>query len=119
MQVTSCSKYFVDADKIADAIPFVSTPINLINIFLKFVVMPMLDAKTIQNSHYFKHLQNKSYEKCFLLLFPVIGNILVLCLTNEFDDFKDKLDVVERRAVVLQTKLEASLDRIREKYKTH
>ena len=36
-----------------------------------------MDKSKIASSHYYKHINEKSFVRCFLLVIPVIGNIIV------------------------------------------
>ncbi len=74
----------VKIDQICDYIPVVSSVNNLVDLFLKCVVLPCMERGSITNSHYFTHINNKSYARCITLLVPIIGNIAIaLCERNE------------------------------------
>lgn len=64
-------------DKKTDYVPIVSTVVNLTNLFVKCVILPMSKAESINRSHYFTHVQDKSYIRCLTLLIPILGNIVV------------------------------------------
>lgn len=74
---SNVNDFFVKADNACDYIPFVSTLSNLIDLFQKCVVLPLVSNQSIVNSHYYTHLKNKSILRCTFLLIPVIGNIIV------------------------------------------
>lgn len=69
--------FLVKADRYCDYVPILSTATNFIDLFQKCVVLPFLNQSTIESNHYFKHLQQKSFLRCVLLMIPVLGNILV------------------------------------------
>jgi hypothetical protein len=71
------SNLLVTADNISNYIPFVSTITNIVDIFLKCVVIPRLERENIPLNHYFTHLQKKSLALCIILLVPVLGNIAI------------------------------------------
>lgn len=72
------NNFLVQADDICDAIPVVSTLSNLIGLFQKFVVIPLMSRSAVHNSHYYTYLNDKKIFRCIILLVPVIGNILVV-----------------------------------------
>jgi len=72
MKVTS---FLVKADRLCDYIPLVSTVSNLIDLFQKYVVLPLLAKGTL--NQYYQHLQQKSFLRCIALLIPILGNIVV------------------------------------------
>ena len=65
------------ADDVCDYVPVVSTVSNLVDLFQKTVVLPSTPKEIIWESHYYTHLDQKSFSRCVVLLIPVIGNILV------------------------------------------
>lgn len=81
----------VKADQVCDYIPFVSTVSNLIDLFQKYVVLPFLQQDTINASRYYQHLQQKSFLRCFALIIPILGNIIV-----------GIYDMINRSAVTLE-----------------
>ena len=60
-----------------DYTPFVSTATSLINLFLKYVVLPFMNQQHIAKNHYYTHIQQKSTLRSIVLLVPIIGNIAV------------------------------------------
>ena len=75
--MNSISHFLVKADHFCDYIPFVSSVTNLIDIFQKCVIVPLMDKSQIAASHYYTHLNQKSFSRCFLFIIPIIGNIIV------------------------------------------
>lgn len=71
------SHYLVKIDQFSDPIPFASTITNLVVLFQKCVILPFLSKATIQANHYYKHIDDKSFFRCLVLLVPVIGNVIV------------------------------------------
>ena len=57
-------------------VPFVSTGINLFNLFQKLVLSGIREEGVLDN-HYFFYLKDKSFFRCILLCIPVLGNIVV------------------------------------------
>ncbi len=72
----SISNVLTIADAYLDYIPVISTLTNLINIFQKYIVRPLLEPAT-QKSRYYQHIHAKKCSYCLLLLIPVLGNIIV------------------------------------------
>lgn len=75
--MNSISNCLVKTDHFCDYIPFVSSITNLVDLFQKCVVLPFMDKETISSSHYYKHINEKSFARCFLLIIPVIGNVII------------------------------------------
>lgn len=46
-----------------------------------------MSEEKIENNHYYKHLKEKSLDRCLLLLIPIIGNLVFAIL-----DFKYKAE---------------------------
>ncbi len=69
--------FFVNADKISAYIPIASTITNLVDLFLKCVVLPRMNKEDIAKNHYYTHLKEKSFIRCITLLIPVLGNIVI------------------------------------------
>lgn len=63
-------------DQFCDRLPVMSTPVNLINIFLKCVISCQ-NPDSIKKNRYFTHVKDKSLLRCVTLLIPIIGNIIV------------------------------------------
>jgi ankyrin repeat protein len=75
MTVNSLSHAFIRIDNYCSPIPLVSTLINLVNIALKCIVDSCCQKTEITN-HYYRHLKDKSYFLCFLLLIPVLNTLV-------------------------------------------
>jgi len=39
--------------------------------------LPFIDKATIASNHYYKHIDEKSFVRCFLLVIPIIGNMII------------------------------------------
>ncbi len=63
-----------------DLVPFLSTVNNLVDLFIKIVVLPQIHPDSIKESHCYSHLDKKTFARCTLLLIPILGQIFVyLC----------------------------------------
>lgn len=79
----------VKTDHFCDCTPF--SPItNLVNLFLKCVVLPFVGKTTIESNHYYKHMNEKSFIRCFSLLIPGAGIIVGI-----YDFSKKKRDHIK------------------------
>lgn len=67
----------VRADRFCDYVPVVSSIVNLFNLFQKCVVFPFQEKSVLLSSYYWKKIDKKSFVRCFLLLIPVVGNIII------------------------------------------
>lgn len=63
-------KLLVQSDKICDYIPVLSTITNFVDLFQKYIVLPMLHRPSIETNRYFAHLDKKSPFRCVLLMIP-------------------------------------------------
>jgi len=81
-------------DEFSDSIPFVSSATNITNLFLKFAVIPAFHAMDIGQNRFFEYIERKDTYRCIALLFPVVGNIVVLMhdLSNKFEETLIKWD---------------------------
>lgn len=85
MEINSISKYLINADMFCDNLPVISSVTNLVDLFLKCVIVPFKPKTTFKNSYqlinlkksdYFTHLHQKSFVLCALLLIPLFGQII-------------------------------------------
>lgn len=90
--MNSISNSLVETDYFCDYIPVVSSITNLVDLFQKCVVLPFMDKEAILASHYYEHINEKSFARCFLLIIPVIGNIIIGIY--DFSKKKDDGDAV-------------------------
>ncbi|MBM3193604.1 MAG: hypothetical protein FJZ59_05175 [Chlamydiae bacterium] len=75
MSSNKISTILVKIDYISDLIPVVSSATNLIDLFLKCAIIPCLKKSQIETSHYWTHLNKKSFAICLSAIFlPVIAN---------------------------------------------
>ena len=103
--VTSIGHVLVQADKVCDYIPVVSTISNLTVLFQKTIILPFSDRQTVINSRYYTHLEQKSALRCVMLLIPVIGNIVVGIYDFANRKYNDKafmLTAVQQNGMALQ-----------------
>ncbi len=67
----------VKIDNFCDYVPIVSTITNLVDLFIKTVILPFKDQSTIPKNHYYSHLNQKSFMRIIILLIPVLGNFII------------------------------------------
>lgn len=67
----------IRADQVCDCVPGLSLISNLVDLFLKYVVLPRMDAETIQASRYYQHLASKSVLSCVVVGF--FGGLARFC----------------------------------------
>lgn len=75
--VNNVSSFFVKADRFFDRIPVLSSISNLVDLFQKAFVIPAKSRDSVEQNHYYTHLNQKSFVRCVALLVPVLGNIMV------------------------------------------
>ncbi len=73
MQINLLSSALVRADQFLDYIPVASTVNNIVNIFLKHVVLPQMSPERIDSNRYYTYIDKKSFLQCSLLLIPVLN----------------------------------------------
>lgn len=66
-----------------DYVPIVGTLKNLVDIFLKYVVLSSMKKGDIEKNHYYKHIDKKSFIQCGILLVPVLGSIFIVFFKYE------------------------------------
>lgn len=76
MRTDSFTQKAVSFDNFADYMPGLSTVTNLVDIFQKSIINMTKSEKPLSSSYY-AHLQNKSFLRCFTLLIPILGNIII------------------------------------------
>ncbi len=67
---------FIQWDQTVDRLPFLSTATNLLDIFIK-CVLSLVGTEIIAKNRYYTYLNDKSFSKCVVLLFPFFGSILI------------------------------------------
>ncbi|MDR3623696.1 MAG: hypothetical protein P4L16_00980 [Chlamydiales bacterium] len=77
MSAISFSRTLIITDQVTDYIPIVSTITNLVDLFIKYVILPLLNKATITNNHYFTYINNKDDRRCLISGIPFFGNISV------------------------------------------
>src|SRR5580700_9265774 len=95
MQATTCSNFLITTDKFSSYVPFLSTVTNLVDLFQKYVVIPQMRDEDVWNSHYFTHLDQKSFSRCVILLIPIIGNIIIGILDYANRQWNDREWILE------------------------
>ncbi|HEY4832303.1 MAG TPA: hypothetical protein VIH61_07070 [Waddliaceae bacterium] len=94
------SNLLVKIDHFCDYIPLVSSVTNLVDLFQKCVVLPFMDKTTIVSNHYYKHINEKSFVRCFLLVIPVIGNIIIgICVFSKKKHDDDTIENLKEKEV--------------------
>lgn len=78
MSICLCniSEALIWTDRLCDRLPLISTPVNLINIFIK-CALNCYSKESITENRYFSHIQDKRLLRCITLLVPIIGNVIV------------------------------------------
>lgn len=77
VNVSNTTNLLVKIDHFCDYVPFVSSATNGVDLFQKYVLFPLMQKSTVQTSHYYKHLDQKSLARCALLLIPIFGNLVI------------------------------------------
>lgn len=78
MSVGNVSSQMVSLDNFFDYVPVFSTATNIVDLFQKCLILPFKDQKSISASHYFTHICQKSFARCFFLLIPVVSNLAII-----------------------------------------
>ncbi len=64
-------------DQSMDLLPIISITNNIVDLFLKVIIIPFKSPETILHNHYWKHINDKSTLRCIaLIIFPILGNIV-------------------------------------------
>ena len=108
--------FLVKADRVCDYVPLLSSVSNLVDLFQKCVVLPLMDKETIESNHYFKHLDQKSFLRCLVLVIPVFGNLGVgiydFSRSENADISDDKAKVTPISKVEIPKRPHISLDNV-------
>ena len=75
-----------------DKVPVLSTLSNLFDLFQKCIVSQAI----VKKSHYYTHLNKKSFFRCVVLLVPIFGNIAVISYDLEHQRQKEKRNRISR-----------------------
>ncbi len=86
-------------DVICDLIPVISTVSNCVNVFQKAIAIvanasEATDQKEVK-SHYYTHLEAKSFLFCSVCLIPVIGNVITFIYYFGYKKYGDKEAIVK------------------------
>ncbi len=77
MQITNSTAILTKFDQAFDYFPGLSLINNIVDLFLKAVVLPFKDPQSNTNNHYWKHINDKSTLRCVaLIILPILGNIV-------------------------------------------
>ncbi len=101
MSSCSVSGKLVWLDRVCDYVPGISTVTNLIDIVAKCVLNCFCRSESIQKNHCFSHVNDKSCLRCFILLIPILGNIIV----GVFDHHSSRAESKKRKDQNLDPKL--------------
>ena len=103
MEPTRLSNFLVNADKICDYIPGISTVTNIVNLVQKIFLETLVPDSMIWKSHYYTHLDEKGYIRCLLaILLPVLGNYLIFAGDDELEMVKKKCGEENLGSIALQ-----------------
>ncbi len=102
MRINTFSDVLAKADNISDFIPVLSTVSNLVDLFNKYVVFYIMKAAGADAGkiRYFSHLNKKSFARCILLLFPILGNIVIGIYEHLRRDKKYMLNAVKEEGIL-------------------
>ena len=75
--MNNVKNFLLKTDRFCDYVPVVSSITNLVILFQKCIVLPLIDKTTIASNYHYKYINEKSFARCFWLVIPVIGNIIV------------------------------------------
>ncbi len=76
-QISLFTSSAASSGRFLDYVPYLGTAKNIMDIFLKCTLVPLMSKETIQTHPYYTHLADKSLARCFVLLVPIFGNISV------------------------------------------
>lgn len=107
-------------DEICEFIPFVSTVTSLVDLFIKYIILPQFGQTEINENHYFTHLQQKSFDRCHLLLVPFLGNICIVIYEAIFliDSDEDLLELLRHSSIYDCSPLEYASFELRDNAET-
>lgn len=70
-------KIFVWTDQCCDYVPILSCVTNLVDLIQKISIDLFVDQSTVDQSRYYTHIQEKTYKRCFSLIFLFfLGNLI-------------------------------------------
>ena len=69
----------VKLDCICDYLPVFSTVTNLVDIFIKYVVLKDKSEPEILSDHYYTHIRDKNAYR-YITLLPLIGNVVIIIM---------------------------------------
>ena len=85
MKIEDLSNYVIDHEVYCDRIPIISTLVNLYYLFQKCVI-DIFKIDSSARSFNAEHISHKSYDRCLVLLIPVLGNIVVYLYEKLFSE---------------------------------
>ena len=62
-------------DRFLDTYSILSTVNNIVDLFIKCVVLPCMNQATIDKNHYFTHLSSKSFQCCLRAIAPILWTV--------------------------------------------
>lgn len=77
-----------------DYAPLLSTGKSLIELFLKYVIVPRLDKEKIARSHIYTDIMNKHIVRILTTSVPVLGNIMIALYDYAMRKWNDKTYVL-------------------------
>lgn len=80
MSVSNERIFLINVDMFCDQIPFVSTATNAINLLQKYMIYNFIPEEKIKDDRYYSYIYNKKNLRCVILLFPIIGNLIIISL---------------------------------------
>lgn len=69
--MVNIENFFSQTYYFIERVPLLNSTTNLVDLFQKCIVLPFLDKNRIASSHYYTHIDEKNFSKCFLLSLPV------------------------------------------------
>ena len=102
MNIQGLPNFLVQTDRVCDWVPILSTVNNLVDLFIKTVVLPRMQPSAIRANHYYSHLDKKTFTRCTLLLIPILGQIIIYLADLLYDNKPFALELVKRNGLNLQ-----------------
>jgi hypothetical protein len=102
LSIQGLSDFLIKADQICDCIPILSVVNNVVDLFIKIIVLPRMQLAAIQSSHYYTYLTEKTFTRSVLLLIPIFGQIIVYLGNRLYDDEIFALEQVRKNGLTLR-----------------
>lgn len=107
MATITATHPLIEADQLCDYIPFLSTVTNLVDLFLKYVI---LETEENYANPLYTYLQDKNTLRCLTLLVPVLGNVLIAI----FDVLQPSSHDAEHVNTLSEEEINQAVERMRE-----